>query len=207
MFENTSFRKNGVNQFEKPINNKESKRMGLKGTLTKEWIIIFLVFLFLLLIVLEKIYFNYGMSVANIQSIFNKQSDLLHIDILSHLYDLPNLSSISDMSESVAKQLTMTGTQFINTTNHYEKAIADVVITVSTKYWWLIRAILSGMITTSLSWLIIYMDSRIPGIDPPFPLNLLRKGEYRIQMISQINLNYLIGALIGLLVSIFMCFG
>lgn len=119
------------------------------------------------------------MSVAKILSIFNKRSELLHIDILSHLYDLPNLSSITDMSESVANQLTVTGTQFINTTNHYERAITEVVITMSTKYWWLIRAILSGMITTSLSWLIIYMDSRIPGIDPPFPLNLLRKGEYR----------------------------
>ncbi|KAF7386848.1 hypothetical protein HZH66_011300 [Vespula vulgaris] len=155
---------------------------------------------------IEKIYFNYGMSIVNIQNIFSKQSDLLHIDILSHLYDLPNLSSITDMSESIAKQLTRTGTQFINTTNSYEKAIADVMIMLSTKYWWLMRAILSGMVTTSLSWLIIYMDSRIPGIDPPFPLNLLRKGEYRIQIISQINLNYLIGALIGLLVSIFMCF-
>ncbi|KAL2714547.1 ADP-ribosylation factor-like protein 6-interacting protein 6 [Vespula squamosa] len=183
MFEKTSFRKNGVSQFEKVVNNKEPKRMGIKRTLTKEWIIIFLVFLFLLLIVIEKIYFNYGMSVANIQNIFSKQSDLLHIDILSHLSDLPNLLNIADMSESVAK------------------------IMLSTKYWWLIRAIISGMITTSLSWLIIYMDSRIPGIDPPFPLNLLRKGEYRIQIISQINLNYLIGALIGLLVSIFMCFG
>ncbi|XP_043678335.1 uncharacterized protein LOC122633918 isoform X2 [Vespula pensylvanica] len=202
-----SFRKNGVSQFEKVVNNEESKRMGIKKTLTKEWIIIFLVFLFLLLIVIEKIYFNYGMSVVNIQNIFSKQSDLLHIDILSHLYDLPNLSSITDMSESIAKQLTRTGTQFINTTNSYEKAIADVMIMLSTKYWWLMRAILSGIITTSLSWLIIYMDSRIPGIDPPFPLNLLRKGEYRIQIISQINLNYLIGALIGLLVSIFMCFG
>ncbi|XP_043678334.1 uncharacterized protein LOC122633918 isoform X1 [Vespula pensylvanica] len=207
MFEKTSFRKNGVSQFEKVVNNEESKRMGIKKTLTKEWIIIFLVFLFLLLIVIEKIYFNYGMSVVNIQNIFSKQSDLLHIDILSHLYDLPNLSSITDMSESIAKQLTRTGTQFINTTNSYEKAIADVMIMLSTKYWWLMRAILSGIITTSLSWLIIYMDSRIPGIDPPFPLNLLRKGEYRIQIISQINLNYLIGALIGLLVSIFMCFG
>ncbi|KAL2738293.1 ADP-ribosylation factor-like protein 6-interacting protein 6 [Vespula maculifrons] len=207
MFEKTSFRKNGVSQFEKVVNNEESKRMGIKKTLTKEWIIIFLVFLFLLLIVIEKIYFNYGMSIVNIQNIFSKQSDLLHIDILSHLYDLPNLSSITDMSESIAKQLTRTGTQFINTTNSYEKAIADVMIMLSTKYWWLMRAILSGMVTTSLSWLIIYMDSRIPGIDPPFPLNLLRKGEYRIQIISQINLNYLIGALIGLLVSIFMCFG
>nr|XP_050860985.1 uncharacterized protein LOC127068643 isoform X1 [Vespula vulgaris] len=206
MFEKTSFRKNGVSQFEKVVNNEESKRMGIKKTLTKEWIIIFLVFLFLLLIVIEKIYFNYGMSIVNIQNIFSKQSDLLHIDILSHLYDLPNLSSITDMSESIAKQLTRTGTQFINTTNSYEKAIADVMIMLSTKYWWLMRAILSGMVTTSLSWLIIYMDSRIPGIDPPFPLNLLRKGEYRIQIISQINLNYLIGALIGLLVSIFMCF-
>lgn len=60
MFEKTSFRKNGVSQFEKVVNNEESKRMGIKKTLTKEWIIIFLVFLFLLLIVIEKIYFNYG---------------------------------------------------------------------------------------------------------------------------------------------------
>lgn len=59
MFEKTSFRKNGVSHFEKAVNN-ESKRMWIKRTLTKEWIIIFWVFLFLLLIVIEKIYFNYG---------------------------------------------------------------------------------------------------------------------------------------------------
>lgn len=60
MFEKTGFRKNGVAHFEKAVNNKESKRMWIKRTLTKEWIIIFWVFLFLLLIVIEKIYFNYG---------------------------------------------------------------------------------------------------------------------------------------------------
>lgn len=37
------------------------------------------------------------------------------------------------------------------------------------KYGWIIKAILSGLATLFITWYIIYMDSNIPGINPPSP--------------------------------------
>lgn len=202
MLGETRFEKNGVSNFQRFVNKSTSTRMGINKP-TKEWIVICLIFFFSLLIVVEKLYLNY--ELVNKQ-LYSKQDDQLVMDTQSHLYDLSNLTSIPDLSKSIIKQLAMTSTQVINTTNHYEKAIANVMIIMSIKYGWLIRAIVSGLIMTGFSWFIIYMDSRIPGIDPPAPFNLFKRREYSVQINSHINLNYLIGALVGLLVFVCMCF-
>ncbi|KAK2588540.1 hypothetical protein KPH14_006319 [Odynerus spinipes] len=202
MLGETCLEKNGVGKFERTLDDTKSTRMGMK-TLTGEQIFICLMFVFSMSVVVGKLYINY--ELVN-KRLYSEPNDPLDMDVLCPSYGLSNLTSISNLSESIVKQLAMTGTQFINITSQYEKAIADMVVTASTKYEWLLKAILSGLIMTGFSWFIIYMDSRIPGVDPPFPFSLFKRRVQRIQKDSHINHNYLIGALVGLLVFICMCF-
>lgn len=201
MLSESRFEKNGVSKFKEAVNDTKSTRPRIKR-ITNEWIATSIMFFFSLSILIAKIYINY--EILDKRLYYSKQDNLSDKDI-SFLSDWSNLTGIPDLSESIVKQLTMTSRQFINTTNQYAKASTDAVIEVSTNYKWLIRAFLSGLIMTGFGWFIIYMDSYIPGVNPPISFRLLKRRGYRIQINSDIDPNYLISAVVGLLVFISMC--
>ncbi|KAI4493205.1 hypothetical protein M0802_009622 [Mischocyttarus mexicanus] len=203
LFENTSVKKNGVTHIKDSFNKKKSEGTWIKR-LSTEWVFSLIVFLLLSLIVIEKIYFSYvpSMVTRNADGVYNKAS----INISSQLYDFLKLSNIVDLIEYLTQQLMITGEEFKNTVFYYYNGLKDALNKLDRNYLILIMAILGGVLTTIFNWSIIYMDSRIPGYDPPFPFHLFRKGNYRIQITAPINLNYFIGALIGLSVSIFILF-
>ncbi|KAL7301264.1 hypothetical protein TKK_0006003 [Trichogramma kaykai] len=65
----------------------------------------------------------------------------------------------------------------------------NVIKTFVNTYEQFIKAVLSGLGITALTWFILYQDSYEPGVNPPLPMDL----------------NYLFGGFIGIFVCIFMC--
>ncbi|XP_058803354.1 ADP-ribosylation factor-like protein 6-interacting protein 6 isoform X2 [Phymastichus coffea] len=91
----------------------------------------------------------------------------------------------------------------INRSHPYYKDITqNSVIEPLNRYSWLIKAVLSGLVTTGITWFIIYEDSNVPGVNPPSPFSPSKK---RIQESSPVQLNYFVGILNGLLVFCYMC--
>lgn len=237
LHKNTNVKTNSINKFENSV-NKKSKRTRRKR-LSKEWIFSLTVFLILSLIIVEKIYFSYVLSIMtrNADDLYNKvdvynktdlynKADLYNktdaykttdvynttevnnkanVKISSYLYDFLTLSNIIVNVEKAhnkfVQQIVIIGEKFANTICHCYQALCDALLykTYDHRYLIMILGIILGVVATFASWFIIYMDSRIPGNDPAFPF-LLQK--YRIQITVPINLNYFVGALIGLLITI-----
>ncbi|XP_076657029.1 uncharacterized protein LOC143361487 isoform X1 [Halictus rubicundus] len=103
-----------------------------------------------------------------------------------------DVSRMSDVSEFSAKHLTAVSEQFVNVSVSFFKT-----------YGWLIKAAICGLIMTGFSWYIIYKDSSIPGIDPPSPFSPSKQRFTRET--SNVQLNYLVGVLNGLLIFVYLC--
>ncbi|XP_014609954.1 PREDICTED: uncharacterized protein LOC106789919 [Polistes canadensis] len=228
---------NSINKFEN-VNKKKSKRIR-RRRLSKEWIFSLIIFLVLSLIIVEKIYFSYVLSIMikNANDLYNKvdvynkidlynkanvynKTDLYNatdvnnkadvnkkadVKMSSYLYDSFTLSNIVVNVEKayniLVQQIVIIGETFANTICYCYHALFDALLykTYDHPYEIMIVGIILGIIATSASWFIIYMDSRIPGNDPAFPLFL---QKYWIKIALPINLNYFVGALIGLLITI-----
>ncbi|XP_014477771.1 PREDICTED: uncharacterized protein LOC106746087 [Dinoponera quadriceps] len=91
---------------------------------------------------------------------------------------------------------------FSDGNNQYAGTAADMLVFCE-RYLWLIKATLGGLAITSFTWFIIYMDSSVPGVNPPSPFCSSRQ---RIHRGSRIHINYLVGVLHGILFFIYMCF-
>lgn len=66
------------------------------------------------------------------------------------------------------------------------------------KFW---LPILCGFLTTYFTWMCVYLDSSVPGVNPPSPLS---PQKIRIQSGHTFHLNYVFAVLLGLLVTSFM---
>ncbi|KAK9752792.1 hemopoietic lineage transmembrane helix [Popillia japonica] len=66
------------------------------------------------------------------------------------------------------------------------------------KYW---LPVLCGLISTYFTWLVVYLDSDVPGVQPPSPLS---PSKYKLQSGHSFHLNYVFALLVGILVSIYM---
>lgn len=71
-------------------------------------------------------------------------------------------------------------------------------------YSWLIKAVLSGLATTAITWYIIYEDSNVPGVSPPSPFSPA-KNKSLLAESSSIQMNYIIGIVNGVLLFLYMC--
>lgn len=89
----------------------------------------------------------------------------------THVYDTIGMSSMSILPKFDTKQLPANSEKFLNASNHYAEAAVNVLVTFYGKYWWLMRAAMSGLVTTGFTWFIIYNDSSIPGVNPPSPFS------------------------------------
>ncbi|XP_014216010.1 uncharacterized protein LOC106644842 [Copidosoma floridanum] len=95
-------------------------------------------------------------------------------------------------------------TDKINKSIPMYKDIADkTIIEPLHKYSWLIKAVISGFATTGLSWVILYQDSHVPGVNPPSPFSPSKKRNSKESPILEFN--YLVGASIGFLMFLYMC--
>ncbi|KRT86333.1 hypothetical protein AMK59_3000 [Oryctes borbonicus] len=66
------------------------------------------------------------------------------------------------------------------------------------KYW---LPALCGLLTTYFTWLLVYLDSDVPGVQPPSPLS---PTKYKLRSGHSFHLNYVFALLVGVLVSIYM---
>lgn len=82
------------------------------------------------------------------------------------------------------------------------RATADMLIAFYGRFWWLLKATMSGLVITGFTWFILYKDSSIPGVNPPSPFS---PSKQRIRGDSRIQINYLVGAINGILFFIYMC--
>lgn len=73
------------------------------------------------------------------------------------------------MSEFNVKQLTAIGKKFVDISQYDD--VVSVMTSFLKMYGWLMRAAICGLIVTGFTWLIIYKDSSIPGINPPSPFS------------------------------------
>ncbi|XP_011636295.1 uncharacterized protein LOC105426670 [Pogonomyrmex barbatus] len=141
-----------------------------------------------LAIVLGKLYVNYGRPLS--WQIGNRYSPMF-----SQMYEtIPSISMLSKFD--------MDNEGLLSASNQYAGATVNGLITFHGKYGWLLRAMISGLALTSFSWFIVYKDSRIPGVNPPFPFSPSRQ---RIGERSGIHMNYLVGILNGIFCFIYMC--
>ncbi|XP_018319060.1 uncharacterized protein LOC108732645 [Agrilus planipennis] len=58
-----------------------------------------------------------------------------------------------------------------------------------------------GLATTWFTWLIVYLDSRVPGVQPPSPLS---PSKYKLQSGHTFHLNYLFAVIVGIFVFTYM---
>ncbi|GJQ83910.1 hypothetical protein Trydic_g19848 [Trypoxylus dichotomus] len=66
------------------------------------------------------------------------------------------------------------------------------------KYW---LPVLCGTVITYFTWLMVYLDSDVPGVQPPSPLS---PTKYKLQSGHSFHLNYVFALLVGVLVSVYM---
>ncbi|XP_076657030.1 uncharacterized protein LOC143361487 isoform X2 [Halictus rubicundus] len=148
-----------------------------------------LIFLMSLSIFLGKLYINYG-DILQPQS--NSKFIVSPTSMSLNMLKALDVSRMSDVSEFSAKHLTAVSEQFVNVSVSFFKT-----------YGWLIKAAICGLIMTGFSWYIIYKDSSIPGIDPPSPFSPSKQRFTRET--SNVQLNYLVGVLNGLLIFVYLC--
>ncbi|KZC06436.1 PREDICTED: uncharacterized protein LOC107194945 [Dufourea novaeangliae] len=162
-----------------------------------EWTFIFLLFIMSLTIFLGKLYINYG-NILQLQS--NSKSIVPSASIFSNIYNIFDLSDTPSISKFNVNQLTAMSEKFVNISQYDD--VVNVTMLLFKTYGWLIKAATSGLIVMSFTWFIIYKDSSIPGINPPFPFSL---SKQRFARASGLQINYLVGILNGILIFIYMC--
>ncbi|XP_025158900.1 uncharacterized protein LOC105191094 isoform X2 [Harpegnathos saltator] len=82
------------------------------------------------------------------------------------------------LSWQIGDQLLASSGTLLDASNQYTNAAAGVLVTFYKKYWWFVKAALSGLAITSFTWFIIYMDSSIPGVNPPSPFSSSRQRNH-----------------------------
>lgn len=101
------------------------------------------------------------------------QYSLPSITTFAQMYDtIPN---IFVLSKSDMKRLPADSERVFNTSYQYTEAATNMLVTFYEKYNWLMKAAMSGLLITSFSWFILYKDSSIPGVNPPFPFSPSRQ--------------------------------
>lgn len=95
----------------------------------------------------------------------------------TQIYNTIGLSDLSILPIFDMKQLPANSDKFLNASNQYAKAAANVLVVFYENYGWFIKAIISGCVITSFTWFIIYNDSSVPGVNPPSPFSP-RKQRY-----------------------------
>ncbi|XP_033193150.1 ADP-ribosylation factor-like protein 6-interacting protein 6 [Bombus vosnesenskii] len=154
-------------------------------------------FIVSLSIVLGKIYINYG-SILQLQN--NVKYVASSTSIFSNIFNVFDLSRISDISEFKVKQLTTISDKFVSGSQYDD--VVNVMTSFFKTYGWLIKAAVCGLIMMGFTWFIIYKDSSIPGINPPSPFS---PSKQRFSKVSGVQINYLIGILNGILIFVYMC--
>lgn len=67
---------------------------------------------------------------------------------------------------------------------------------------------LIGLLVTTFSWMIIYLDSDVPGVNPPTPLSPRKnKTGYQMHVSHQYSLSYLMTIINGFAVFVFLLIG
>ncbi|KAL6444870.1 hypothetical protein ACFW04_002117 [Cataglyphis niger] len=177
------------------IRKEESARFWTKIRLN-EWTFSLSLLGLSLSIVIGKLYANYGKYLS--WEIDDRYS-LPSITTFVQMYDtIPNVSVLSKFG---MKQLPADSERFFNM-GQYAGAAINMLVIFYEKYDWLLKAAMSGLMITSFSWFILYKDSNIPGVNPPSPFSPSRQ---RIHNDSRMQINYLVGALNGILFFIYMC--
>ncbi|XP_076283565.1 uncharacterized protein LOC143210531 isoform X1 [Lasioglossum baleicum] len=163
-----------------------------------EWSFILLLFVMSLSIFLGKLYINYG-TILQPQSNSKSLVPLTSVSLnISNIFDVSRMPDVSVFS---TKHLTAVSEQFVNMGQYDD--VVNVTMSFFKTYGWLIKAAVSGLIMMGFTWFIIYKDSSIPGIDPPSPFS---PSKYRFTgKTSNVQINYLIGVLNGILIFVYMC--
>ncbi|KAL0131669.1 hypothetical protein PUN28_002897 [Cardiocondyla obscurior] len=161
-----------------------------------EWSFSLSLFALSLAVVLSKLYINYGKPLSR---------------QVGGQYSLPSTATFTQMYEAIpsmsvlpkfgVKQLP-DSEELLSASNQYAEAATNMIIAVYGKYGWLLKATISGLVITGFSWLILYKDSSIPGVNPPSPFS---PSKQRIRGNPRLQLNYLIGMLNGILFFFYMC--
>ncbi|KAG7204039.1 hypothetical protein KM043_001898 [Ampulex compressa] len=198
MFEaKADYRVNGDSKFVKRTNTKQVwlwERIRMN-----EWTFSLLLFVISLIIVLGKLYTNYG-------SFFHGQNKNryvpMQVSLFSNIFSAFDISAMPDLYMLNTKELGRTSEKYLNISSEYEEAVANVISSFYIRYEWFIKAAVSGLLMMCFTWFIIYKDSSIPGINPPSPFS---PSKTRVAQSSRMQMNYLVGALNGILIFIYMC--
>ncbi|EZA52421.1 hypothetical protein X777_08564 [Ooceraea biroi] len=92
----------------------------------------------------------------------------------TQMYD--RIPSVSGLPKLDVRRLTLLGSErFVNVGNEYAGAAANALLTFYQQYSWLLEATVCGLLVTSFTWFIIYKDSNVPGINPPYPFSPPRR--------------------------------
>ncbi|XP_072749424.1 uncharacterized protein [Anoplolepis gracilipes] len=187
---------NGNGSLSEDIRKEKPARFWTKVRLN-EWTFSLSLLALSLSIVIGKLYANYGKCLS---WEIGDQYSLPSITTFAQVYDtIPNISVLSKFD---MKRLPADSERFFNTSHQYAEAATNMLVTFYETYDWLLKATMSGLLITSFTWFILYKDSSIPGVDPPFPFSPSRQ---RIHNESRIQINYIVGALNGILFFIYMC--
>jgi hypothetical protein len=68
---------------------------------------------------------------------------------------------------------------------------------------WMLYPLLTGIATTAISWIVLYLDSNIPGVDPPLPFS---PKFIRQQSGHTFHLQYAFTLFLGMVVSAAMVY-
>ncbi|XP_012057181.1 PREDICTED: uncharacterized protein LOC105620288 [Atta cephalotes] len=162
-----------------------------------EWTFSLMLFIFSLAIIVIKLYLNYYGKLLSWQA--GDRYSLPSVAFTQMYETIPSMSDV--LSKFDVKQLSTDNEKLLNTSK-YAGATSDMLIAFYSRFGWLLKATMSGLVITGFTWFILYKDSSIPGINPPFPFS---PSKQRIRGSSRIQINYLVGALNGILFFIYMC--
>ncbi|KYQ48059.1 hypothetical protein ALC60_13019 [Trachymyrmex zeteki] len=158
-----------------------------------EWTFTLMLFTFSLTIIVGKLYMNYYGKHLSWQA--GDRYSLPSVAFTQMYETIPSMSDV--LSKFDAKQLPTNNERLLNA-----GATADMLIAFYGRFWWLLKATMSGLVITGFTWFILYKDSSIPGVNPPSPFS---PSKQRIRGDSRIQINYLVGAINGILFFIYMC--
>ncbi|XP_018346872.1 PREDICTED: uncharacterized protein LOC108751279 [Trachymyrmex septentrionalis] len=163
-----------------------------------EWTFSLMLFTFSLAIIVAKLYLNYCGKLLSWQA--GDRYSLPSVAFTQMYETIPSMSDI--LSKFDVKQLPTDNEKLLNTGNQNAGATPNMLIAFYSRFGWLLKATMSGLVITGFTWFILYKDSSIPGINPPSPFS---PSKQRIHGSSRIQINYLVGALNGILFFIYMC--